>query len=270
MTEFLQGLVLGTIQGITEWLPVSSEGINTLIQIHFFGESVQEAITISIWLHLGTVLAALTYFRKEVADLLRHLPHYFKELPASNSSEPNALITFLIISTLLTGAIGAPLFLLSRDQEDIPAGIIMAIIGVFLIITGLLQRYASRFVGARTTTGIKDALLLGVVQAFSVFPGLSRSGLTISALIIRGYESKQAIKLSFLMSIPVVLAAEIGLGILDPIDFNAPAVGGVVTAFIFGFLTIGALIRIAGRIAFWKFCIFLGALSMLPLLIEKL
>ena len=160
--------------------------------------------------------------------------------------------------------------LLGLSQQAIPAGLVMAIIGAFLIVTGVLQKYAPRFSGKKTSVGIKDAILLGIIQAFSALPGLSRSGLTVSTLLFRGYEAKYAIRMSFLMSIPVVLAAEVGLGLIDGVTFDLPSLGGIVAAFFFGLLTIGALLRIANRVQFWKFCFFLGGLSFLPLLIENL
>ncbi len=282
MTTIFQGFILGAVQGITEWLPISSEGINTLILLHFFQKLPTEAIQISIWLHTGTLLAALIYFRKDIVDLGRHLPQYVRELRASGGTERDTMTTFLILSTVITGVVGAPLWLvlngiietplwfLALSQEATSSGLVIAIIGVFLIITGVVQKYAPRFSGTKTTAGIKDAVLLGVVQAFSVFPGLSRSGLTVSALLFRGYEVKHAIRMSFLMSIPVVLAAEIGLSLINGISFDLLTASAIVTAFFFGILTIGIMLRIATRIHFWKFCLFLGALSLLPLLIESL
>ncbi len=270
MTSFLQGLVLGVIQGVTEWLPISSEGINTLVLVHFFQKPPGEAIRISIWLHTGTLMSALIYFRRDIVALARHLPQYLRELGSSRMTERSALITFLVISTLLTGVLGAPLLVLGLAQKAVPTGLLMAIVGISLIITGLVQKYAPRSSGTRTVTGIKDAILLGVVQAFSVFPGLSRSGLTVSVLLFRGYEARQAIRVSFLMSIPVVLSAVIGLSLIGGVSFNLASVSGVVAAFLVGILTISALLRIATRIHFWKFCISLGVLSLLPLLIERL
>jgi undecaprenyl-diphosphatase len=267
--ELLQGLILGVVQGIAEWLPISSEGINTLILIHFFDEPTDEAIARTIWLHLGTLLAALLYFRREVSGLLRHLPQYATERGDSKRSELNALTTFLMVSTVLTGVVGAPLIVIGLRQESVPAGAIMAIIGAFLIITGLVQRYARLSTGTETTPGRKDAVLLGVVQGFSALPGLSRSGLTVSALLFRGYETERAVGLSFLMSIPVTLAAAVGISVFGGVSVDLAAVGSVVTAFLFGILTIGALMRIATRVAFWKFCIIVGVLSLLPLLIER-
>jgi undecaprenyl-diphosphatase len=274
---FFQGLLLGAVQGITEWLPISSEGINTLILLYFYQKSLPEAVRISLQLHTGTVLAALVYFRRDIVDLSRHLPQYIRELRANGRTEQDALTSFLIVSTVLTGVIGAPLLmiLVLRDKaipviSDLHSGLVMAIIGILLIITGFVQKYAPRSLGTKTKAGLKDAIVLGVVQAFSVFPGLSRSGLTVSALLFRGYDVKHALRITFLMGIPVILAADIGLRLFYGVSFDLSAVSGLVTAFLFGILTIGVLLRIATRLHFWKFCFFLGGLSLLPLLIESL
>jgi undecaprenyl-diphosphatase len=270
LSELAQGLILGAVQGITEWLPISSEGINTIILVNFFKEAADKAIVTSIWLHLGTFLAALVYFRKDVVYLLGHLPQYIREKGSSQRAERNTLITFLIVSTLLTGLLGAPLLLAGLELGDLRAGTIMAIVGAFLILTGVVQRLTRKSSGTRTITGFKDAAILGVVQAFSALPGLSRSGLTISAFLFRGFESRQAIRLSFLMSMPVILAAEIGLLLLNKVSLDTTTVIGILPAFVLGVLTIGVLTRLATRVAFWKFCLFVGVLSLIPLLIEIL
>jgi undecaprenyl-diphosphatase len=120
----------------------------------------------------------------------------------------------------------------------------------------------------RTVTAAKDAVAVGAVQALSVLPGFSRSGLTVSTLLSQGYYAKQAVRVGFLMSIPVVLAAVVALSMNNRIDnFNLSITVGIVTALIFGWLTIGALLRIAERIPFWPFCLVWGV-SLLPLIIE--
>lgn len=263
----VQGLVLGTIQGITEWLPISSEGINSLILLHFFDKSLSEAVGISIWLHLGTVLAAILYFRNELGRLMGYFPKYARRDPSVGGSPEGSLISFLIIATLVSGMLGGPLLLLSLEQEDVPAEIVMAAIGVLLIATGLLQRYAGRFEGRRTEPARRDSVLLGIVQSFAAIPGLSRSGLTVSALLLRGFDKTQALRLSFLMSIPIVLAAEVGLAVTDGVEFGAAALAGVGAAFFFGLISIRVLLRISAKVAFWKFLVLLGAVSLLPLLI---
>ncbi|MBE9502130.1 MAG: undecaprenyl-diphosphate phosphatase [Chloroflexi bacterium] len=88
------------LQGISEWLPISSEGINSLVLLHFSQRPVAESIRISLWLHMGAFLATLIYFRKDIADLLRHLPQYIRDLGAASGSDRNSLITFLIVSTI--------------------------------------------------------------------------------------------------------------------------------------------------------------------------
>ncbi len=270
ITSWLQGFILGVIQGITEWLPVSSEGINTLISLQFFQKPLSEAVSISLWLHSGTLLAALIYFRRDIIVLFRHLPKYLMEIRTHQASEPTHLITFLIIATVLSGALGAPLFFLSLNIEAMTAALATAIIGGFLIITGLVQRFALKSVGSKTVTTGRDAVVVGIVQALSVLPGFSRSGLTVSTLLFQGYHAKQALRVSFLMSIPIMIGALVVLGIIKQISFNLPIMVSMVTALAFGWLTIGALLRIAGRIPFWIFCLVLGGLSLLPLIIETL
>jgi undecaprenyl-diphosphatase len=270
MTSLLQGFILGAVQGITEWLPISSEGINTLVLLHFFQKPLSEAIQISLWLHSGTLLAALIYFKRDIISLLHHLPQYLRQFRTNRVTEPNTLITFLIVATLISGALGAPLLFLSLSMKAIWPALATAIIGGFLIITGLVQKYALRSAGRKRALQEKDAIVVGLVQGLSVLPGLSRSGLTVSTLLFQGYSTKQAIRVSFLMSIPAVLAVVIWLSIFDRPDFNLPAVVSIATALLFGWLTIGALLRIAERIPFWTFCLVIGVISLLPLIIETL
>ncbi len=270
MPPLLIGLVLGVVQGITEWLPISSEAMNTLILLNL-GKSPAEAVYLAIWLHVGTVLSATVYFRRDVIDIIRKLPAYARSVVRRKTASGDPLITYLLIATGLTGAIGAPLLLFSLDREiSLPPGAAMAIIGVFLIITGLVQRYARRAYGTRTVPRVADAILLGVVQAFTVLPGLSRSGLTVSALLFRGYQAQQAVRLSFIMSIPVVLGAGIGLNLVGGARFDIASISGIAAAFVLGLLTIGVLVRIAKTVNFWKFCVLLGALSLLPLVIQAI
>lgn len=268
MISFWQSIILGVIQGITEWLPVSSKGINTLVLLYFTQMPLVEAYQLSIWLHTGTLFAALIYFRHDVSGLVRNLPNYFKRDNCTANS--STLTTFLIITTVVSAALGAPLLLFSLTQITFLEGYAISIIGIFLIATGLLQRFSLRSSGTKTVTGRKDAVLLGAVQALSVIPGLSRSGLTVSTLLLRGYEAGQAMRLSFLMSIPLVLGAEIGLNLVGGASFNLVSLGGIIAAFLFGVLTIGALLKLAKRIQFWKFCIFLGLLSLAAMVVGLL
>ncbi len=262
---FVEGLLLGAVQGVTEWLPVSSQGINSLILVNIFRLPPSEAISLLIWLHIGTLFAAVCYFRKDVGDLVRHLPSYVRNIRDFNSSPRNSLITFLIIATVVGGAIGFPLLIVGLNEIDFSGSLATAIIGFLLIVTGVVQRFAFRKTKpGDKPIGLKDGLLLGVVQAFSILPGLSRSGLTTSVLLLRQYRAEQALRLSFLMSIPAVVIANVGLGLIGEVNFSPGAIVGILTSFILGIITIGVLTRVALRIRFWMFCIFLGLLSLLP------
>jgi len=246
------------VQGVSEWLPISSEGINSLIMVNFFGKTLAEAVVYSIWLHTGTILAATVYFRAEVLKLLENFPLYVKN-PKKDTDE-NRLTTFLIASTALTGIIGLPILLFGVDRANFSGEAATAFIGLLLIFTGLLQKYSMRPSGKRGIT-LKDSALVGGLQAFSVLPGISRSGITTSALLLRKYEARSALKLSFLMSIPAVFAAEVGLVLLGRITIDACSLLAVAISFVFGLLTISILMEIAGRVNFGNFCIFLGLLS---------
>ncbi len=269
MTSIVQNLILGAIQGITEWLPISSKTINTLISFRFFGMPVDEAIRSSIWLHTGSLVAAIIYFRKDILEMIRRLPSYAKRLASGDLAGCDRQITFLIVTTLLAGAIGGPLMVIGLARIGVPAQYVMLAVGVLLIVTGLVQKFASLSPGTRRSTSTKDAVLVGAVQGLSVIPGLSRSGLTVSTLLFRGYSTQYAIRMSFLMSIPFVLGGEIGLGLLGGTSYNASAIAGAFAALVFGIVTIGVLLKIAVRFHFWKFCIVLGLLSLLPLMIER-
>ena len=116
MLTYFEAFVLGTIQGITEWLPISSKAILSLVMIKFFGQSLSEALPIAIWLHIGTVLASVIYFREELIKISKRLPTYFSDTVLggrlnnktdfeTKENEEDSLISFLIIATFLTGII---------------------------------------------------------------------------------------------------------------------------------------------------------------------
>lgn len=252
------------VQGVSEWLPISSEGINSLIMVNVFGKTLADAVVYSIWLHTGTVLAAAVYFRDEVLKLLENFPLYVKN-PKKDTDE-NRLTTFLIASTALTGIIGLPILLFGIDRANFSGEMATAFIGLLLIFTGLLQKYSKGPSGKGDIT-LKDSVLVGSLQAFSVLPGISRSGITTSVLLLKKYEARSALKLSFLMSIPVVFAAEVGLALLGKLTIDAYSLLAVAISFVFGLLTIGILMEIADRVNFGNFCILLGLLSLAAVLV---
>ncbi len=259
--DFLEAVILAVVQGITEWLPISSEGVSSLVMINFFDKSLAEAIFMAGWLHTGTLLAATVYFWRDIREIIHNLPKYVRD--PRNKDGYSGLTSFLIISTIFTAAIGAPLLLFSLDNIDFAGGSAMAFIGILLIVTGLIQRFIrpSRIVAG--TVRMSDAVIVGIIQAFAVLPGLSRSGLTTSTLLLRKHDPEYALKLSFLMSIPAVFVAEVGLVLMQKVVFDMSSLVAIIVSFLLGLLTLGSLLKIAQRVNFGYFCIFLGALSML-------
>ena len=242
MIGIVESLILGISQGIVEWLPLSSGGVNTLIATHFFGLEIKEALSLSLWLHLGTLLAAVFYFRRELLNI-----HKDKNL-----------LKFLIVTTVVTGLIGGPIIVFLLDGFELPLGLVTIIIGGLLVVTGFLQRLAGAG-HADKKIKFKDSVLMGFVQGLAVLPGLSRSGITIATLFLRKYSARDALRYSFLASIPVIFVGEIFLvSVEGNAFFNIESLVAVVAAFVFGLLGINVLLKLARKVNFSYFAIVLG------------
>ncbi|HLE06060.1 MAG TPA: undecaprenyl-diphosphate phosphatase [Candidatus Nanoarchaeia archaeon] len=241
-------IILGALQGVLEWLPVSSQGMLTVIMTAL-GEDPSIALDYSLYLHIGTMLAAIIYYRKEFYEMIKE----------------GKLLKFVIITTFFSGLIGGALyFSVKRISEGI--GIrMLGLIGLALIVTGIMQLKKKK--GFKELPSNKDAVITGLTQGLSVIPGISRSGITISTLLFRNIKGVSAIKLSFILSVPLVLIANIGLELMDSPSVSWEISYGIVTAFVIGLLTIKALTALAEKINFGKFCIAMGLLTMIPALI---
>ena len=259
--NLIESVLLGAIQGTTEWLPVSSEGVLSLFMINFLGKTFQESIYLSIWLHTGTLLAAAIYFRKDLAAILKNLPFYLKNL--RKNTDENTTTSFLVISTIFTGVIGLPLMVFGIDKINISWEIGTGLIGFFLILTGIMQGLGKKIRVAGKKLRTTDSVPAGIAQAFSILPGISRSGITTSVLLFRKYEAREALRISFLMSIPAVIAAEFGLGVMGKLSFGLESFAAIVSSFAFGLITIGCLMKLARKINFGWFCILLGIASII-------
>ena len=264
-------ILLGTIQGVVEWLPVSSEGILFLVKSNIWGENeLKSLLETALLLHLGTFLAALVYFRKRVWALVRALIHY-----RTATEDNRRILVFLLIATLISGTLGYGMVVLMEGFSggmDITSDVITLGIGILLLITAILQYRAQK--GNREEvlyknslkeySGIKkrDGILLGVVQSFAALPGLSRSGLTVSALLLRKFDDNIALELSFLLSLPIVLGGNIVLN-WDKLSVSPLAWAGLAFSFVFGLLTIDLLLRLARKVNFAHFVLFFGVLTII-------
>ena len=264
ISEILQQLILGMIQGITEWLPISSSGMTILVMSNFFGiTNISVLLQQSLFLHLGTFFAALIYFRKEVRELIISI------FDKSKSITKKVLI-FLIISTIITGIIGIFImkFLLGNNLELTGKTITFAI-GFLLLITGGVQLSSGKR-GLKNEGDIKthDSILPGLAQGLAVLPGISRSGITTSTLLLKKFDDTSALRLSFLMSLPVVLLGNIFINLPDITStFTIASLLGLLMAFVLGILTIHILMKISKRINFAWFAIVFAILMMFSVLI---
>lgn len=247
----LNAIFWGLIQGLTEFLPISSSG--HLVLIPAILDRPGPDLGTAAMLHLGTLAAVLVYYRSDIAEMAKF------DRPARK------LITLIVIGSVPAVAGG----LLFKDKieeligEPSTVAIMMVATGVVLLGTGLLRPGDRRF----EDLGPLDSLLIGVGQALALIPGVSRSGMTISTGLFRGMDKVQAARFAFLLGIPVIA----GAGLLEMIDFLGSGESipsstwvGVVVAAISGYFAIAVLIRLLTRVGlgpFGIYCIAAGAIS---------
>lgn len=256
-------LVVGILQGIFEWLPISSEGNITLYLTVVENVSPAVAVRLSLFLHAGTALSALAYYRGEVVSLLGTVPEW--RLKRAFDRERSEL-SFLVVATVASVLVGALAYFLLIDlASELAGGAFVALIGGLLVVTGVLQRAVEGVGGRRATPDFLDAVLVGALQGIAILPGVSRSGTTASALLLRGHDGPSSFRLSFLLSIPAAL----GAGVLAVLDGGFPAIApmsaliALSTSAVVGYLTIDALMRLVERVSFWLVCVGLGSLAVL-------
>ncbi len=244
--DLFQAIILGIFQGIFEWLPVSSQGQIAAIAVSFFGIPADEALGYAIFLHIGTLIAAAAYFRKELSEMALG-----KDRKARN---------FILLAVVATGITAIPSYLLLKSIP-LTGFALLILIAVLLFVTGFLQKVKSKNTNPELTK--KNSVILGLAQGFSVLPGISRSGVTTAALLLEGFSPERAFRISFLLSVPSVLIGEMAFSILEPITFDLSALVALLFAFAFGYLSIAALLNFARAINFSLFCWAFGILYLL-------
>lgn len=205
--EFWMAIVLGVVQGVAEFLPISSSGHLSLLQ-HFFGMEELDALY-NILLHFATLIAVCVVYWRDIADMVLE---FFRAIAAlasgertqGNPPEARRMILLLILGTL-------PLFLVLPFDDFVEGlGANPVFVSVMLIVTGFILFLSDRYGGGRKngrTATVKDVLLVGLAQGAATIPGLSRSGTTISAGMALGFDRNFAVRYSFLMSLPAVFGA---------------------------------------------------------------
>lgn len=274
MTIWL-AMLLGLVQGVAEFLPISSSGHLAIMQNLFGMQDVEhDHMFFDVLLHLGTLVSVIIVYRREVWEMIQALISLFKKKPPARGQQPvrkadpaGRLILLIIIATL-------PLVLILPVNKYIETLFYeLSFVGLALIVTGVLLFISDRIQrGGKTekTATVKDAILVGLAQAVATLPGVSRSGTTITAGMLQGFDRTFAVRFSFLMSIPAVLGANI-ISLIDALKAGFDTsllptyLAGVAVAMVVGCLSIGLLKRIVAKNKFGNFayyCWAMGAISL--------
>ncbi|MFH2092596.1 MAG: undecaprenyl-diphosphate phosphatase [Pseudomonadota bacterium] len=271
--EIYQGIVLGIVQGLTEFLPVSSSGHLVLGQTLFGVTESQLSFDISV--HVGTLLAVFVVYFKDILAILSSVAGFVSKIvtrkPVADLIEQDKdlkMAGMIIVGSVPTAAIG---LFLKQFEHFLFASTLL--VGAMLILTGtilwLSRKYYHTEVNQNSTNGIKQAGIIGIVQGLAVIPGISRSGSTIAVGMFMGLDRPTAAKFSFLLSIPAIVGAEL-LGVKEMIQTgaNLDSVTMIATlaSFITGLIALKILIRLvdAGRFHFFApYCWFAGTLILL-------
>jgi undecaprenyl-diphosphatase len=279
----LHAIVLGIVQGLSEFLPISSSGHLLLTPWafgwHDFVGNTDLEKTFDVALHLGTLIGAIAYFRADIVTLVKaaFLPNRAPVVVASGTlaadhPTPEAerrLAWLLLLSCIPGGVTGA---LLETPIEDHLGQIWL--IAVMLIAFGLILYWADHLSGDRGVTDfrLRDAALMGAGQALALSPGVSRSGVTISIGRKLGFDRDAAARLSFLMGLPIIggaVALKLGKQVARgfPHGFAAPFFWGIVASGISGYLAVWALLRLIRTRSFAPFVVYRVGLGLLVLVV---
>ena len=254
-----QGILLGLVQGLTEFLPVSSTGHLVIVQrlIRFDGNPVAA----DALLHLGTLVAVVLYFRRELALVAGSV---FKWATRRGRDRYTVLAFYLLVATIPGAAAGA-----AFEKFFSAAFESVTVVGLMLITTGVILWLAESVrPGEKTleSLSLSDSLLVGLAQTLAIMPGLSRSGATIAAGIWRGFDRREAAKFSFLLSVPIIAgAAGFELAKTKESAISPYLLVGTVVAGLSGWLAIGLLIKMVQeqRLRFFSvYCFIVGSLAL--------
>ncbi|MBQ8697350.1 MAG: undecaprenyl-diphosphate phosphatase [Clostridia bacterium] len=209
---YLQSVILGLVQGLTEFLPVSSSGHLTIFNVLFGLESGEDIIAFNLLLHLGTLIAVFIVYYKDIWSLIKSafslLGKLFTGKLKDGVTADERFVIWVVIATL-------PLVVLKvLGLDGIVEGLSTSIlaVGIILLFNGIVLFFSDGFAkGTRTIGEMKwyNALAVGICQMFAVLPGLSRSGSTITGGLLNGLDRQQAVRFSFIMSIPAILGASV-------------------------------------------------------------
>jgi len=263
-----EAVVLGVIQGVFEWLPVSSEAVISIVMTQLFGSGVTESLNSAIWLHTGTMFAALIYFREDFFELIEF---FFEKIRNQDfereKSEIENIFVFIVVATFVTSAVGGTLYFGALEFFSTRPDLFAAITGLALVATGVARFYQNTEGRVSGDLDLIDSVFVGLLQGLAVIPGVSRSGSTVFGLFYRDFSAQDAFRLSFLLSVPAVFIANIGINIFSGFTVGIEMFLASTVAFIVGYFTIDIVLEIADRAEVAYICFVLAAISFIPLII---
>ncbi len=250
--DIIKAVILGLVQGITEWLPVSSSGHLAILQ-NYFGLEVP--VLFDVVLHVATLFVIIAVFWKDILKCLKALSKW------DWRSEYGKLNKFIIIGSIPTAIIGYVFhdIFISFFQN-------LFAVGIALLVTGCIL-FLCRNKKPKKEVGNQSSLLIGIMQGLAIIPGISRSGATIGSGILMGVDRKKVARFSFLLATPAIIGATIfefsSIGQLEIV----PTLAGSVVSFIVGYFSLKTLLKLITQNKFWMFSIYCWILGMTLVLI---
>jgi len=248
--SYLEAIILGLIQGLTEFLPVSSSGHLELAKVIFGDESLpEESLTLTVVLHFATALSTIVVFRKEVLEIVKGL----LQLKLNDEFIFSVKIVLSMIPATVIG-------LLFEDEIEAFFGGRILLVGFMLLITAILLILADKAKNTDHNVSYSNAFVIGISQAIAMLPGISRSGATISTSVLLGIDRTKAARFSFLMVVPLILG-KVAKDIMDgKISFENSQIGimsvGFIAAFISGLFACSWMITLVKKSKLSYFAIY--------------
>jgi len=259
-----EGVLFGVLQGATEFLPVSSSGHLAVLKALLDLSDIP--ILFDVILHVATLFAVVIVFRSRVGSMLRSIGRWIVRKADEGDSENLRLTWVILVATVITGGMGVLI-------EKLNVGTSPRIVSLLFIVTGLILIASRFFHGTRTyrEIGLREGLIVGFAQGLGVFPGISRSGITISAGLASGLDRERAGEFAFLVSIPAIIGAFVlslrEAGELSHSVSIAALAAGFVSALAVGTVALILLIRLVRRGGLWAFAAYLVPLGIVALIL---
>ena len=257
--DILKSLLLGIIQGLTEFLPVSSSGHLEIFKVFLdFSYDSTNSLFFTLIVHLATALSAIIYFWKEVKEIIMSLISFKKD--------ENTFFAFYILVSMIPAGL-AGYFFESEINYLFNGNLIL--VGFMLILTSFILYLSDRFNNSNKKLNLKSSLIIGFTQALAILPGISRSGATIGTSIFLGLNRDIAAKFSFLMVIPVIFGSSLNIILDNEIEFNkniSNYLVGFSAALISGYYACKWMIIFVKKsklIYFSIYCLLIGILSII-------